>query len=161
MRIYRFERYVLGACVAVMTFSGCGGSQVTSVAASADTMPKRIQGYSAAISRMEPKASQQDLLYLASSSSEGSVYVYTYPQGRLAGTLTGFIAPRGECSDSAGDVFIVAYSNSSYTASTIYEFAHGGTDPIATLSDPDGAVGCAVDPTTGNLAASGNGVART
>jgi len=45
------------------------------------------------------------------------------------------------------------------TSSTIYEYAHGGTSPIATLNDPKTALGCAVDPTTGDLAASGDGVA--
>ena len=106
---------------------------------------------------MLPEAMSEDLLYIA--AWEGDVYVYTYPQGRLVGTLTGFATPRGTCADSAGDVFIVAYSDGSTSSSTIYEYAHGGTNPIATLSDPDVAVGCAVDPTSGNLAASGNGVA--
>jgi hypothetical protein len=110
---------------------------------------------------MDQHASQEDLLYVAASPDgpNGSAYVYTYPQGRLVGTLTGFVEPRGECADSAGDVFIVAYANQSMTSSTIYEYAHGGTKPIATLSDPGVAIGCAVDPTTGDLAATGHGVA--
>ena len=37
---------------------------------------------------------------------------------------------------------------------TIYEFAHGGTTPIAMLSDPGLPAGCAVDPETGDLAVS-------
>ena len=73
--------------------------------------------------------------------------------------MTGFLEPFGECTDSAGDVFIVAYSNTSMNSSTIYEYAHGGTSPIATLSDPNVAFSCAVDPKTGNLAAAGDGVA--
>jgi hypothetical protein len=36
----------------------------------------------------------------------------------------------------------------------VYEYAHGGTAPIATLSDPGLAKGCAIDPVTGNLAVS-------
>ena len=107
---------------------------------------------------MLPEATSGDLLYIAAWGN-GDTYVYTYPQGRLVGTLTGFATPRGDCADSAGDVFIVAYSNGSTSSSTIYEYAHGGTNPIATLSDPDVAVGCAVDPTTGNLAATGKVVA--
>jgi hypothetical protein len=101
------------------------------------------------------------LLYAAASpdGQNGIAYVYKYPQGGLVGTVTGFGVPRGECADSAGHVFIVAYSNGSMNSSTIYEYAHGGTKPIATLSDPGVAVGCAVDQTTGNLAASGDGVA--
>jgi hypothetical protein len=45
------------------------------------------------------------------------------------------LEPFGECSDSAGDVFVAAYANSSMNSSTIYEYAHGGTSPVATLSD--------------------------
>ena len=97
------------------------------------------------------------LLYIAAWPP--AVYVYTYPKGQLVGTLTGSAQLFGECTDSAGDVFIVAYSNGSVTSSTIYEYAHGGTSPIATLNDPKTAQGCAVDPQTGNLAASGDGVA--
>jgi hypothetical protein len=108
---------------------------------------------------MLPEAKGEDLLYI-SSSDTGSVYVYTYPQGQLAGTLTGFVSLFGECTDAAGDVFII--SDSSFTKnypSTIYEYAHGGASPIATLTDTKAAFGCAVDSTTGNLAASGAGVA--
>jgi hypothetical protein len=108
---------------------------------------------------MLPEAKSEDLLYIAAGHLEGAVYVYTYPKGRFVGTLTGLAEPFGECTDSAGDMFIVAYSNASMNSSTIYEYAHGGTSPIATLSDPNVAFGCAVDPTTGNLAASGAGVA--
>jgi hypothetical protein len=36
--------------------------------------------------------------------------------------------------------------------SYIYEYAHAGTQPINTLADSGLAIGCAVDPTTGNLA---------
>ena len=74
--------------------------------------------------------------------------VYSYPRGKVEGTLTGFDVPAGECSDRAGNVFIT-----SFLASEIVEYAHGGTSPIATLSDPgEYPVGCSVDPTTGNLA---------
>jgi hypothetical protein len=110
---------------------------------------------------MEPDTKSSDLLYVAASPNgqNGSAYVYTYPKGHLVQILTGFAEPFGECADSAGDVFIVAYTNGSMTSSTIYEYAHGGTSPIATLNDPKTALGCAVDPTTGNLAVSGDGVA--
>ena len=56
--------------------------------------------------------------------------------------------PQGECSDSHGDVFIT-----DAFGSNIQEFAHGGTTPIANLSDVgEEASGCAVDSVTGNLA---------
>lgn len=107
---------------------------------------------------MDKGASGGDLLYV-SSSVLGSVYVFSYPQRKLVGALTGFNSPFGECVDSAGDVFIVAYARSSSRSSVIYEYAHGGTAPINTLSDPNVAFGCAVNPKTGDLAASGAGVA--
>lgn len=67
-------------------------------------------------------------------------------------TLTGMQRPLGECIDAVGDVFIVSGGSNTSELSNIYEYAHGGTSPIAILDDPGYGVGCAVDPTTGNLA---------
>jgi hypothetical protein len=96
---------------------------------------------------MLPEAKSEDLLYI-SDSLAGNVYVYAYPAGKLVGTLTGFQSPEGECVDKSGDVFVA-----NYAAQNILEYAHGGTSPIATITDPyyypqD----CSVDLTTGNLA---------
>jgi hypothetical protein len=99
---------------------------------------------------MAPDAKKDDLLYISDGSTY-DVYVYSYPSGKLVGTLTGFTEPTGECVDKTGDVFIT--TSTFYGTGTIFEYAHGGTQPIATLSDPDGNPrGCSVDPTTGNLA---------
>jgi hypothetical protein len=140
-------------------FSGCnpGGAPVAVPDGAIGTRPQVRY----ASSWMDQEASREDLLYAAASPNgeNGSAYVYTYPKGRLLGTLTGFGRPFGECADSAGNVFIVAYAKGSTTSSTIYEYAHGGTSPVATLNDPKTALGCAVDPRTGDLAASGDGVA--
>lgn len=159
MRIYHFGRVTVGLCIGATIFSGCG-SGAASVAVPNATIPRRAQTHYTP-SWMDQRTSREDLLYAAASPNgeSGSAYVYTYPEGRLVGTLAGFARPFGECSDSAGNVFIVAYSNGSMTSSTIYEYAHGGTSPVATLNDPQTALGCAVDPRTGNLAASGDGVA--
>jgi hypothetical protein len=156
MRLRRFGRYVRRICGAII-LSGCVSQATTTASGPRDAMPSLAER--AAGSWMESKASSRDLLYIAAGPVNGAIYVYTYPKGRYVGTLTGFLEPFGECSDSAGDVFVVAYANSSMNSSTIYEYAHGGTTPIATLSDPNVAFGCAFDPTTGNLAASGGGVA--
>jgi DNA-binding beta-propeller fold protein YncE len=102
--------------------------------------PQRQRSWMAAGARHE------NLLYL--SDGGGYVYVYAYPGGKLEGTLTGFSLPQGECVDGAGDVFIT-----NTNLSQILEFAHGGTQPIATLNDPgEYPDGCAIDPTTGDLA---------
>jgi hypothetical protein len=106
---------------------------------------------------MGPSASGQDLLYVTNGGE--NVWVYTYPKGELVGTLTGFISPLGECVDSAGDVFIVTLADKTGTSSIIYEYAHGGTQPIAVLEDPNWARGCAINPMTGDLAVAGDGVA--
>ena len=157
MRIDRVARRTIAICAGMIILSGCGGSQATTLpSATADQTGARSSH--ASRSWIDPSASGQNLLYI-SSNDRGNVYTYTYPQGKLIGTLTGFISPFGECSDAAGDVFIVAYSTPSMTSSTIYEYAHGGTSPIAMLNDPNVAFGCAVDPSTGNLAASGAGIA--
>ena len=158
MRTSDFSRYILGICATAAMLAGCGGSQPPIGAPSAMSQSHAIATHDRGGSWMLPEAKAGDLLYV-SNNALGTVNAYTYPEGHLVGSLTGFITPFGECTDAAGDVFIVAYSDSSKKASTIYEYAHGGTAPIATLSDPTVAFGCAIDPATGNLAASGGGVA--
>jgi hypothetical protein len=96
---------------------------------------------------MAPDAKKKDLLYI--SDEGGDVYVFSYPSGKLEGTLTGFAEPQGECVDAKGDVWITLFSSQE-----IVEYAHGGTSSVGTLSDPGYLLeGCAIDPTTGNLAA--------
>jgi DNA-binding beta-propeller fold protein YncE len=97
---------------------------------------------------MAPDAKQQSSLLYVSSVLTNDVYVYSYPSGKLEGTLTGFSTPYGLCSDTAGNVWIVNDG-----ANDILEYAHGGTTPIATLADPsEYPEGCSVDAKTGNLA---------
>jgi hypothetical protein len=87
------------------------------------------------------------LLYVADEAT-GDVYVYSYPGGKLKGTLTGFNLPSGMCSNKAGDVFILNGGGN-----TVEVFHHGGSTPIRTLNLPGyPEFSCSVDPTTGNLA---------
>ena len=87
------------------------------------------------------------LLYV-SDDGDNLLYVFSLPGGKLVGTITGFFAIRGACSDKAGNVFVVDYE-----AASIKEYRHGAKEPIAVLNDPEGFPwGCSVDPTTGNLA---------
>jgi hypothetical protein len=159
MRTLAVARFALCMSAAPALLASCGGSQPPIGGPGAIPQSRAVATREDETkSWMDPQASAQDLLYISGNTS-GNVYVYTYPQGQLVGTLTGFIFPSGECADAAGDVFVVAFSALSMKSSTIYEYAHAGTTPIATLSDPNVAFGCAVDPTTGNLAVSGGGVA--
>jgi hypothetical protein len=95
-------------------------------------------------------AATKDLLYISNYDTD-SVAVYSYPQDKLVGTLSGLAGPDGVCSDKHGDVWIV--NNAESVEYGIFEYKHGGTQPITILADLDQfAVSCSVDPTTGNLA---------
>jgi hypothetical protein len=96
---------------------------------------------------MSPGAKRQDLLYV-SDFGGSNVYVYSWPKLTLTGTLTSFGQTGGVCVNKGGDIWIVDRK-----ARDVIEYTHGGTSPIATLSDTYGVpYGCAVDKTTGNLA---------
>lgn len=96
---------------------------------------------------MAPDAKTIGLLYVSDVGTD-DVYVYSYPKGKLKGTLTGFNRPSGLCVDKAGDVFIPELF-----AFQIREYRHGAAKPMATLKDPGEEPGdCSVDPRTGNLA---------
>lgn len=100
---------------------------------------------------MRPGASKQWLLYV--SNGDGStvdIYNYHSKKHELYGQLTGFDHPLGLCVDSAGNVYVDDLDDSE-----IDEYAHGGTTPIAFVSDSYGRPnGCAVDPSSGNIAVS-------
>jgi hypothetical protein len=147
----------LSVWMVAMLLSSCSapsGTQYATVPlAKGMTNQMRQRLFSPADSRALPEAKGKDLLYV-SSNDRGIVYVYTYPEGKIAETLTGLENASGECTDPAGDVFITSYGTKS---GTIYEYAHGGKKPLAALSDQGQPFGCSIDPATGNLAVA-NGV---
>jgi hypothetical protein len=99
---------------------------------------------------MAPNTSSENLLYTTEAC--GGICVFSYPGGTLVGELADSNYPLGECVDKSGDVFVVDFGADGGTAG-IVEYAHGGTSPIATLSDPGYyPEACSIDPTTGNLA---------
>lgn len=90
------------------------------------------------------------LLY--ASRADCNVYAFAYPRGVLVQTIDacafGFGPAFGLCTDKAGNVFM-----SMGEGSSIFEFAHGGTQPIAQFENGSILpVGCAVDPKSGSLA---------
>jgi hypothetical protein len=100
-----------------------------------------------AASPMAPAAAAKSLLYVSDAQSF-DVYVYTFPDLKLAQRLTGFRRPQGECSDAKGDVWITDNQNEQ-----ILRYHHGGTRAVTVLSDPLGyPAGCAIDPHSGDLA---------
>ena len=89
----------------------------------------------------------KSLLYV-SDAGTFDVDVYTFPDLKPAGKLTGLSEPQGECSDSHGNVWIA-----NTVSLQILEYAHGGKHAIRTLRDPTGYPGgCAVEAASGDVA---------
>jgi hypothetical protein len=129
----------LGSTAVVAALFGCNGLQPLAVATSVASTTSPL------------KASNGDLIYV--SNAEGVVDIYTFPALTPFGTINSINASaEGACSDRSGNVFIATADERG--AGTIFEFAHGGTSPIAELSDPGYPYGCSVDPKSGNLAVS-------
>lgn len=158
MKSLGFGRNALTSCVAAGMLAGCGGSQppIAAPGVAPQTLALAVHAERGK-SWMLREAKGEDLLYASNMSSAsgppyyGDVLVFAYPKGTLVGTLTGFSAyVQGVCSDASGDVFVT--TETSLTHGYVYEYSHGGTQSIATLSDPGSPYGCSVDPTTGNLA---------
>lgn len=126
----KLRAFIFGVCLAAS--SACSGFQPLTPARSLS--PASRSG-----------AEHGDLLYV-SDLGRNAVLYYTYPQGKLVGTLTGFAAASTLCADRAGDVFIVDLTG------PVYVYAHGGAAPIRKLTGSGEPDGCAIDPTTGNLA---------
>jgi hypothetical protein len=135
-------------CTIAASLVGCGPSAVPR-----GPLPQTAQGAMPTPHRdrdrswIAPDAGKIALLYVSDVTTH-DVYVYSYPQGKLKGTLTGFSRPWGLCVDKTGDVFVA-----DLTGYRILKYRHAGTKPILTLNDPyEEPSGCAVDSTTGDLA---------
>jgi hypothetical protein len=150
MGISPLFRRALGIGAAATMLAGCGGSPTTLGPSGIGESPAG-RGIAPARSGswISPAAKgAKSLLYASNfNSSQGTVNIYSYPKEQLVGMLSGIDGAVGMCVDSAGDVFFPQRF-----ADTVYEYAHGGTTPIATLNDGYESGTCSVDPTTGNLA---------
>jgi hypothetical protein len=123
---------VIGALAAFL--SGCGDPH-GSVA-----IPQTPESQA----REHPAKNSGALIYATGSC--GGVCVIAYPGGQLVASIALSGLVQGECSDTNGNVFVT-------DGTQVVEYAHGGTTPIKTLPIPGNyAMGCAIDPTTGNLA---------
>jgi hypothetical protein len=140
--------------------AGCGGqyqAPVASPAAFVNTSGgfgnRSLPAYRQSRQRswMSPDAAKSALLYV-SDYVGNTVKVYSYPGLKLMGTLTDDLGwPDGMCVDKKQNVWVV---NNNGGTDIAVEFKHGGKNHIAAVQDAGlGAhIGCAVDPTTGNLA---------
>jgi hypothetical protein len=138
------RRHSMLGPVAFAALAACGAPQTSTTPPVQQNAPS-AQNAGREQSWMLPEAKSEDLLYVANVYT---ITVYSYPRGKLVGTLQNFYTPYGECVDKTGNVYITDGK-----FGKIYEYAHGGTKPIHTVNDPSyRAYGCAIDPTTGNLA---------
>ena len=137
MRICLVRRRAAGMLLAAV-LAGCAG-------------PSQITPAHSFASGMSPAASKASTLLYVSNASNVTVYTYNDGNGiSQVGTLTGFTTPGGMCSDNAGDVWITDYQSRK-----VYEYAHGGSSPIAIITQKLGyPYACAVDNATGHLAVS-------
>jgi hypothetical protein len=140
--------YAISAGLVAAMLVGCGASQAPLGASNVIPQSHAIGAQSGRSgSWMLPEAKHDDLLYAGALLGD-QVTVFSYPSGKLVGTLEPGVTPAGECSDRNGDVFIAGGASEA-----IEEYAHGGTTPIQTLNNaPYWPVSCSVDPITGNLA---------
>lgn len=152
MMLQRCERILVHcgfvAGVSALMLAGCSNSGSLPGFASANTAPAtggaRLRP-ARQRSWMEPDAQSKQLLYV-SDPEANDVDVYSYPQDKLMGQLTGFTGVQGLCTDKTGNIWIAS-------GETMLEYKHAGTKSIATLQDPGYLpTDCAVDPKTGNLA---------
>src|ERR1700722_699286 len=101
MRIYRgLAVRLVGVCVTLAMLAGCGGSQMNAVVPNSASQRLGSDLSQNAASRT------QDLLYV-SHHDDGSVDIYSYPEGKYWGQLKD-VRASGLCSDNNGDVFIPA-----------------------------------------------------
>ncbi|MBV8530047.1 MAG: hypothetical protein JO104_01920 [Candidatus Eremiobacteraeota bacterium] len=149
MSILGFRNYVVAACAITIALSGCGAlpfNVAQGKLAQGDVLlPHAMPAVTA--DGIDRQAARGDLLYVTGGC--GGTCVLSYPKGKAVGALP--VGGAGLCSDRRGNVFIATATASGNAV--VYEYAHGGTSPKATLSLPGLlAEGCSVDPTTGNLA---------
>lgn len=141
MKVQRFFSRAICTALAAALLAGCGGAQSGSMAP--------LEPVTNAVRADKMPWSNGALIYATGGC--GGTCVLSYSDGSYVGSL-----PTGGasiCSDQAGDVFIPAND-------TVTEYAHGSQSPTHTLSLPGNlAAGCAVDPTTNDLAVVFSGTA--
>jgi len=137
-------RSVLGICASLIFTAGCGASQ---------NQANKIVPARGEASWMVRDAKGTALLYV-SNSKDGSVDVYSFPEGKPGGRLLG-VGAKTLCSGANGDVYF-AKSNE------VLEYARGSTHPIAILQNSlDSVQSCSIDPSTGSLAVVGSAGGRS
>jgi hypothetical protein len=144
---------MLGGAAVVALLSGCGVLPLNLSKGQDDMPPVAPSSNVASLQSgaLAPQATSSDLLYVANKRASDGVSVLTFPQGTLVATIKHIGRVQGICSDTSGNVWMTTFVKGSDPLH-LYKFRHGGTKPVEARIIHRSAHGCAVDPTTGNLA---------
>lgn len=150
MRTFAIRCYAF-SIAAVALLAGCGRSQPPIGAPGAMLQTSAVAAHAdRPASWMLPEAKHENLLYVADYGVGVIVYSYRPSRIKYVGLLSSPQQAEGECVDKAQNIFVTAGPYG------IFEYAHGGTNPIRILAVPDNEpLNCSIDPTTGDLAAAG------
>jgi hypothetical protein len=146
------SRYALTAGAAAALLAGCGAPRAQFAGQGSLPQSRVIATHAArGEGRMLPEAKGKMLVYV-SSTRRNDISVLSYPALKKVGHLQ-YGGGYGLCSDAGGNVFVPS------NGGVIYEYAHGGNQPIAELDEGNSFFpnGCSVDPVTGNLAVTDQG----
>lgn len=169
MKISRLVPSILGGVATLCLLAGCSNGESQSSALGSTplspelmgTLGHRMMSKSDLYLSLRPFKVQTDhrrswvapdirraprLLFITDAGTN-DLYIFTMPALALKATITGLNGPNGACADRSGNVWL---ANSD--ALELLQYSRSGA-LLNTLSDPTGSpIGCAVDPTTGNLA---------
>jgi hypothetical protein len=128
-------------CAVALLLMGCGGSQSSIEPAGTIQANGIDSGAGQDHGPMPARIYARDLLYVYSETVE----VYAYRSGNPLGSLGigGYL-----CSDRFGNVVVAGAAG----VSLVWVYAHGASKPFATMYNPGDPGGCAVDPSSENLA---------
>jgi hypothetical protein len=165
MKVSGYAARAVGFASAIAILAACSSGSPSAFSPSGTGMtPQGVLGFSKSgalhdvgVSRqshghswMTPDKKKKKALLYISDYNNSVLDVYSYPALKMVGQITGLSNPDGLCNDKKGNIW--AANN---TGQNLAEYKHGGTSPIATVSDSNNyPVSCSVDPGTGNLAAS-------
>lgn len=167
MSISGLSRFALSCCALVAILAGCGGSQPSIGAMGTARPAAHVQWYGhvrllsavaparmpltalsrspipSALGRTSPR-----LWYLSEFYTD-LVAAYTLPGLKSNYSIPGFAAPQGMCTVGKQNFWVVNSGDDD-----LLEFSYGGAHPIRTLvASGTPLASCAVDSTTGNIAA--------
>lgn len=167
MRISGLRHYTPVCCVVAVMLAGCGGPQLPLASTGPAQPATHVQWYGRLrlLSAVAPgriplsalwpspvapaRLRTSPQLWYLSVTPSNAIPAYTLPGLKSVYTISGLSAPQGMCTIGK-KTFWVANSG----ADDLLEFSHRGTTPIKTLSVAGTQLAsCAVDPTTGNIAA--------